>query len=114
MSKKICLKCGSEFEGAPYDKNICFECLSSKNGESKMNNKLMDLNNLMFAQLERLNSGSLNDEQLKKEIERSKAMTSVAQTIINNANMVINAQVAIRKHGINPNTAKMIDSEKAE
>jgi hypothetical protein len=57
-----------------------------------MKNKLVDLNNHMFEQLERLNDDELIDEKLDKEISRSKAMTSVAQTIINNATLMFSAQ----------------------
>lgn len=45
-------------------------------------NKLIDLNNHLFEQLERLNDESLTDEQLGVEIKRSKAMTDIGNTII--------------------------------
>lgn len=52
-------------------------------------NTLEDLTNHLFAELERLGDESLTDEQLKREIERSKAVTGVAQQVIANANTVL-------------------------
>ncbi|WP_277290488.1 hypothetical protein [Streptococcus orisratti] len=55
-------------------------------------NKLSDLNNHLFAQLERLDDEELTSEQLTQEIERSKAITSVASKIIDNGRLVLDAQ----------------------
>ena len=52
-------------------------------------NTLADLTNHLFAELERLGDESLTDEQLNREIERSKAVTGVAQQVIANANTVL-------------------------
>jgi hypothetical protein len=62
--------------------------------------QLADLNEHLFTQLERLGKKDLPQDELSKEIERSKAMASVAQTIINGANLALNAQVAMREFGI--------------
>ena len=48
-------------------------------------NTLSDLNNHLFAQLERLSDETIDQEDLNKEIERSKAISTVAKTIIENA-----------------------------
>lgn len=66
-----------------------------------MKNKLVDLNNHLFAQIERLGDEGLNGEALTTEIERSKAMTSVAHAIIDNAQLVLDASVAVREIGVN-------------
>lgn len=43
-----------------------------------MKNKLVDLNNHLFEQLERLNDDELTDADLEKEIKRSKAMACIS------------------------------------
>lgn len=65
-----------------------------------MKNKLIDLNNHLFAQLERLGNEDLNDTQLSSEISRSKAITSVGMVIVNNARLALDAQVAIHEHAL--------------
>lgn len=56
-----------------------------------MKNTLMDLNNHLFAQLERLNDEELKGEALSTEIERSSAITSIAKEIVANANLQLSA-----------------------
>lgn len=48
-------------------------------------NTLSDLNNHLFAQLERLGDEELTQEDLQKEMERAKAINVVAKNIIDNA-----------------------------
>ena len=36
-----------------------------------MNNKLIDLNNLLFEQLERINDDDLSDDELEKQLKKS-------------------------------------------
>lgn len=57
-----------------------------------MKNTLGDLNNHLFAQLERLSDEELCGEKLQEEIERTKAVKDIAQQIVNNANTMLNAQ----------------------
>ena len=56
-----------------------------------MKNKLTDLNNHLFAQLERLGDEDLTGEQLAEEISRSKAVTGLASQIIANGTLVLKA-----------------------
>ena len=64
-----------------------------------MKNKLSDSNNHLFEQLERLNDEDLNEEQLTKEIGRAKAITDVANSIINNAKVVLDASKFLEDSG---------------
>lgn len=57
-----------------------------------MNNKLSDLNNHLFAQLERLSDEDLKGEELEKEIERAKAITAVSSQIIANGALALKAE----------------------
>lgn len=54
-------------------------------------NKLSDLNDHLFEQLERLNDESLSEEQLLLETTRSAAMVGVSKQIINNAKITLSA-----------------------
>jgi len=65
-----------------------------------MNNKLIDLNNHLFVQLERLTDEDLKGEELQAEIERSKAVSNIALVIVGNAKVALDAQVAIHTHGV--------------
>jgi hypothetical protein len=57
-----------------------------------MKNSTSDLNDLLFAELERLGNIAIdNDAALDKEINRAKAVTAVAMAIIANGNLVVKA-----------------------
>ena len=64
-------------------------------------NTLGDLNNHLFAQLERLNEEDLAGEELEKEIARSKAIVGISNQIINNANVVLKAKTVELEYGSN-------------
>ena len=57
-----------------------------------MRNTLADLNNHLFAQLERLSDEELKGEALEEEIDRAKAINQVASSIIHNGSLVLDAQ----------------------
>ena len=57
-----------------------------------MKNKLTDLNNHLFAQLERLGDEDTIGEKLDEEISRSKAITGISKEIVGNARLVLDAQ----------------------
>jgi hypothetical protein len=57
-----------------------------------MQNTLGDLNNHLFAQLERLSDEDLKGDDLQEEIGRAKAINQVAAQIIANGSLVIEAK----------------------
>lgn len=56
-----------------------------------MKNRLSDLNDHLFAQLERLSNEELSPEQLKTEIDRGQAIAGVADQIVRNAALQLQA-----------------------
>ena len=57
-----------------------------------MKNTLGDLNNHLFAQLERLSDEDIKGDELKDEIVRAKAVTGLASQIIANGTLVLKAR----------------------
>lgn len=69
-----------------------------------MKNKLSDLNNHLFAQLERLNDEDLEGEKLAGEIDRARAITGVASQIIANGTLALKAK-AVADNSMSPKFA---------
>lgn len=72
-----------------------------------------DLNNHLFEQLERLNDEELKGEKLDEEIKRAKSVTAIASQIINNGNLVLQAE-KLRNDKINADVKvpKMLEGGK--
>lgn len=64
-----------------------------------MKNKLSDLNDHLFAQLERLGDEDLTDEQIEKEAKRADAIVNVADQIVRNADLQLKAANLLAGHG---------------
>lgn len=62
-------------------------------------NTLMDLNNHLFEQMERLNDDSLTEENLIKEMQRAKSMSDVSAKIIDNAKLALEAEMYKAEYG---------------
>lgn len=79
-----------------------------------MQNTLVDLNNHLFAQLERLGDEDIKGEELKEEINRSKAVMGVAKSIIDNGSLVLEGQKFIAGDNLSADTElpKMLRGEK--
>ena len=77
-----------------------------------MKNKLTDLNDHLFAQLERLGDEDTIGEKLEEEICRSKAITDVSKQVVSNARLVLDAQQFKTEFGLTASSSmpKMLGS----
>lgn len=66
-----------------------------------MKNTLTDLNNHLFAQLERLSDEDLKEDEIKKEVARSKAITDVARVIVDNGRLALATMKHLDEYGDN-------------
>lgn len=64
-----------------------------------MKNKLLDLNNHLFGQLERLTDENLSAEQIEQEVKRADAIVGVSEQIIRNADLSLKAVTLVATHG---------------
>lgn len=62
-------------------------------------NKLIDLNNHLFEQLERLNDDDLSADQIDKEVKRTDAMVLISKEIIANADLALKTAKLVAEHG---------------
>ena len=63
-------------------------------------NKLMDLNDLLFEQLENLVTAE-GDEEIRMQISKSKAVSGIASNIINTASITLEAKKLQLEYGQN-------------
>lgn len=64
-----------------------------------MKNSLCDLNNHLFAALERLNDEDLKGDDLNAEVSRSQAVVGVAGAILHNADTQLRAVKLLNESG---------------
>lgn len=64
-----------------------------------MKNKLTDLNNHLFAQLERLSEEGLTAEQIETEVKRADAIVAVSDQIVSTAGLQLKAVQILANHG---------------
>lgn len=74
-----------------------------------MKNKLNNLNDHLFAQLERLGDENLSGDKLALEISRSKSITDVSKEIISNARLVLDAHVKSADMVVNKPLPSMLE-----
>lgn len=78
-----------------------------------MKNSLGDLNNHLFAQLERLGEEDLKGEKLQEEINRAKAISDIATQVIANGSLVLKAKVyASDRYNVDEKLPAMLEGEK--
>lgn len=59
-------------------------------------NTIIDLNNKLFAQLDRLSDEKLTAEAMASEINRAKAVTEIACQIISVGSLALKAKIALK------------------
>lgn len=64
-----------------------------------MKNKITDLNNHLFAQLERLGEEGLSADQIDLEVKRTEAMVAVSEQIVRSATVSLKAAELVAEHG---------------
>ncbi|TGU44565.1 hypothetical protein EN829_071780, partial [Mesorhizobium sp. M00.F.Ca.ET.186.01.1.1] len=62
-------------------------------------NRITDLNDHLFAQMERLAEEGLSGEKLEGEVQRTEAMIKIADAIVDNARLGIQAATLVANHG---------------
>ena len=62
-------------------------------------NKLGDLDNHLFAQLERLADEDLSEEQLEAEVKRADAIVALSDQIVGNAKLKLDAAKLFATYG---------------
>lgn len=63
-----------------------------------MKNTLLDLNNHLFAEIERLGDEELKGEALAEELQRASGISNIAKNIIENANVTLQATKFMDDH----------------
>lgn len=64
-----------------------------------MKNNLEALNNYLFEAIERINDDELSDEELEREIKKSKQINQIAHTIIESGALALEAQKHFDDYG---------------
>ena len=57
-----------------------------------MKNTLLDLNNILFEELEKLSDDEMMKDRQDAEINRAKAIAEISSQVIQNANVIIKAK----------------------
>lgn len=63
-----------------------------------MKNTLLDLNNHLFAEIERLGDEDLKGDALAEELQRASGISNIAKNIIENANTTLRATKFMDDH----------------
>lgn len=65
-----------------------------------MKNKLSDLNNYLFEQIERLQDDSLDAEAVDREMKKADAIVDVAEVIVKSSSLQLQALSKFSEYGI--------------
>jgi hypothetical protein len=78
-----------------------------------MKNKMADLTDHLFAQIERLADESLTPEQIETEAKRGHAIVAVADQLVRSAELKIKAAKILSDHGLDPSAHLALEAPKA-
>jgi hypothetical protein len=76
-----------------------------------MATNLSDLNEVLFAQLGRLNNDALEGDDLERELRRSAGVTSLSKEIVSNARLVLDGEKHRKEFGIGYKLPKMLGNQ---
>lgn len=79
-----------------------------------LKNTLSDLNNHLFAQLERLGDEELTDDELEKEVARAEAISRIAGDVLDIANVQLRAASLSAEYGNGFQMTRLIGVEDGE
>ena len=77
-------------------------------------NKLGDLHDHLFAQVERLSDEALDDEALDREVKRTDALVAISSQIIGANRLGLDARKAAAIHGWKPTSTPALTAGNAE
>ena len=67
-----------------------------------MKNTVVDLNNYLFEQLERINDDTLEGEALDATLRKADAVRQIAEVIVKNGELALKTVKAINEYGTTP------------
>lgn len=76
-----------------------------------MKNKMGDLHNHLFAQLERLGDEDLKGEELKEEFGRASAIAKISHQIISNVDLALKAERMLTEREITEKPSVLLESK---
>lgn len=81
-----------------------------------MKNTLLDLNNYLFEQIERLNDDSISEEQLDRELKKTDSIVKISEKIIQNGELAFKTMKHMDDYGYGQNRAvpKMLETNEGE
>lgn len=81
-----------------------------------MKNTLLDLNNYLFEQIERLNDDELTDDQLDRELKKTDSIVKISEKIIENGELAFKTMKHMDEYGYGQTRTvpKMLDSTKGD
>jgi len=80
----------------------------NRGGNKVVHNKLSDLNNYLFEMIERVNDDNQSKEELEKEIARAQAISGIADKIIKNASIQLDACKLAYEAGVDITVPKLL------